>query len=223
MTIRWPIDVLTPQGLAVDIAPRSLSAPPSISGAVQVVSSDAGIWRLTLDAIPVLHDQQVKAWRGIDNLLEGRLRPIVVPITRAFQPGWGVNDALTFPVEHSDGTPFADGVGYVGQTMDVRLAGSVAVRATTASVTIAYGGEIEPSQHFSIGERLYRVRTIIYTSATAATINFRPPLREAASAGARLEFDDPCVRVKLATDDAMSLPLEANMRAFPSISFVEDV
>lgn len=223
MTPVWPIDVLTPQGLAVDIAPRSLSGPPSISGAVQVVSSDAGIWRLTLDAIPVLREQQVKAWRGIDNLLEGRLRPIVVPITRAYQPGWGINDALTYPVKHSDGAPFNDGSGYVGQTMDVRLAGSVAVRATTLNVTIGYGGEIEPGQHFSIGERLYRVRTIIYTSDATATINFRPPLREAASAGARVEFDDPVVRVKLASDDAMALPLEANMRSFPSISFVEDV
>lgn len=224
MTIRWPDQVLSPRALSVDIAPRSLSGPSSISGAVQVVSSDAGIWRVTFEGIPVVNEQKVKAWRGVAGLLEGRLNAIVVPISRFYQPAWVEGeDELVEPVPHSDDAFFSDGSGYVGSVNEVTLAGSVAARATTANVSIAYGGTLEPGQHFSIGERLYRIRTVTYTSDTAATITFRPPLREAASLGDRLEFDDPVVRVKLATDDEMQLPLDYNRWAFVAVNFVEDV
>lgn len=223
-TIRWPDTVLSPRGISVDIAPRSLSGPASISGAVQVVASDAGIWKVTFEGIPVVNEQKVKAWRGVAGLLEGRLNPIVVPISRFYQPGWVENDnSLTDPAPHSDDAFFSDGSGYVGSVNDVRLAGSVAVRATTANVVINYGGPLEPGQHFSLGERLYRIRRVTMTSGTTATITFRPPLREAASLGDRLELDDPVVRVKLANDDAMDLALDYNRWGFTSLSFVEDV
>lgn len=223
-TIRWPLQVLMPQGLSLDIASRSLSGPASVSGAVQVVASDAGIWKVTFDQVPVMREQQVKAWRGVSGLLEGRLNPILVPISRAYQPGWVENDnSLTDPVPHSDDAFFSDGSGYVGSVNDVRLAGSVAVRATTANVVVNYGGPLEPGQHFSLGERLYRIRRVTETSETTATITFRPPLREAATIGDRLELDDPVVRVKLASDDAMDLSLQANFIGFTTVTFVEDV
>jgi len=224
MTIRWPDQVLSPRALSVDIAPRSLSGPSSISGAVQVVSSDAGIWKVIFEGIPVVSEQKVKAWRGVAGLLEGRLNPIVVPISRFYQPAWVENEnELVEPVPYSDDAFFSDGSGYVGSVNSVTLAGSVAARATTANVSIAYGGALEPGQHFSIGERLYRIRTVAYTSETAATITFRPPLREAAPLGDKLEFDDPVVRVKLASDDAMDLPLDYNRWSFVAVNFVEDV
>lgn len=160
MTIRWPDQVLSPRGLSVDLASRSLSGPASISGSVQVVASDAGIWKVTFDAIPVVSEQKIKAWRAVAGLMEGRLNPIVMPISRFYQPAWveGENE-LVEPVPHSDQAFFGDGAGYVGSVNKARLAGSVAARATTANVVVTYGGQLEPGQHFSIGERLYRIRT----------------------------------------------------------------
>ncbi|MBL0934845.1 MAG: hypothetical protein IBJ07_08850 [Rhizobiaceae bacterium] len=222
-TIRWPIKVLPARNVQFDIASRSLSGPASISGAVQVVSSDAGIWKATLDGIIVTGRESILAWRGVANLLEGRLGKIVVPLCKGYQPflpEWG---GLYTAVPHSDDAFFSDGAGYVSQVIDVTLAGSVAARAVSANVNIGVADMLQPGQHFSIGERLYRLRTVTYTSDTTAAITFRPPLREAASLGDRLNFDDPVCRMRLASDSEMDLPLELNRTARPTVSFVEDV
>jgi hypothetical protein len=228
-TILWPIDALPPRMPQCDIAPRSLAGPASVSGKSQVVSSDAGIWIASFAEIPVHADEtldRILCWRAIANLLEGRLNPILVPIVpRRSQPNQAVaaEFGLFDQVPHDDDTFFDDDTGYVGGANDVRLAGSVAVRAVTANVTINYGGTLQPGHDFSIGERGYRLRTVVYTSATTATITFRPPLRDAASLGDRLEFDEPVCRMKLAEDGGMNLPLDYGYWAFPTVQFVEDV
>lgn len=219
----WPIDVLKPRKLNFNLAPRSLSGAPSVSGAVQVVSSDAGIWKATLENLGVYDIQRVKAWRGIANLLEGRLRPIVVPLTSRYQPIPDAYRPLLAPVPHSDHAFLGDGSGYVSQIIDASLASSVALRAVSASINISHADHLEPGQDFSIGERLYRIRTVTYTSDTTANITFRPPLREAATAGTRLEFDQPVCRMRLATDGEMDLDLDLDRWGFPSVNFVEDV
>jgi len=225
MTIQWPVAVLPPQNVSFDIAWRSLSGPAAISGAQQVVSSDAGIWKATFGNVIINKRDAVLVFRAIANLLEGRLGRILVPLCRGYQPKFApdVDAGLRDPVPHSDDAFFGDGTGYVGQTMDARLVGSLPPRAVSASIAVAYGGQIEPGQHFSMGERLYRVRSVVYTSETAASITFRPPLREATSAGTRLEFDDPVCRMKLAADDAMDLDLALRRFGNPTVNFVEDV
>ncbi|BCH32642.1 hypothetical protein MesoLjLc_45720 [Mesorhizobium sp. L-8-10] len=213
--------VLPVQNPGFNMAPRTLAAPPSVSGKAQVVATDAGIWKVTFGQVVVNNRQRVLAWRAIDNLLEGRLGKILVPFCRAYQPV-PTNDGLLEAVPHSDDTPFSDGTEYQGVAMSVRLSGAVAARAVSASIT-ADGGTIEPGQHFSIGERLYRVRTIVYHTTTTATITFRPPLREAAGAGAEMDFDDPVCRMRLASDDAMDLELALRRFGTPTVNFVEDL
>jgi len=224
MTIRWPVGVLPPQNVQFDIAWRSLSGAAAVSGAQQVVSSDAGIWKAKLANVVVNRRDRVLAFRAIGNLLEGRLGRILIPLCRGYQPKLASIDAgLRDPVPHSDQALFSDRTGYVSQTIDARLVGSLPLRAVSANIIIAYGGQIEPAQHFSIGERLYQVRTVTYASPTMATITFRPPLREAAALGARLEFDDPVCRMRLASDDAMDLELALRRFGNPTVSFIEDV
>lgn len=221
----WPLDVLPPRNLAFDLAPRSLSGPASVSGIAQVAASDAAIWTATYDAVPIVDDQKVKAWRAIDMLTEGRLFPVLLPFTRFYQPvPEGAEDnGLYDAVPHSDAALFSDGTGYVGRVIDVALAGSIAPRSVSANVVINYAARLEPSQHFSIGERLYRLRTVVYTSETTAGITFRPPLREAASLGTQLEFDDPVCRMKLASPGEMKLSLEYGRWGFPTVNFIEDL
>lgn len=220
----WPLDVLPPREIAVDLAPRSLAGPSSVSGFAQVVASDAGLWTITYGSVPVVTPPRVKMWRTMDVLLEGRLNPVLVPISNRYQPFAEADADLYDAVPHSDDAFFADGSGYVlAPVIDVIAAGGAALRATSIAVTINYAAVIEPGQHFSIGERMYRVRTVTYTDATHATITFRPPLREAVTAGARLEFDNPVCRMRLASDDSMRLSLDYNLWSFPSVSFIEDV
>lgn len=223
MTIRWPIGVLSPQDVMFDIAPRSLSAPASVSGQSQVVSSDAGIWKAMFANIYVKGEARVLTFRAISNLLEGRLGTILVPFCRGYQPVLTEPEGLYEPVPHSDDTFFSDGSGYVGATVEATLVSGIAARSVSATLDIAYGGTLQPGQHFSIGERGYRLRTVVYTDADTAAITFRPPLREAATAGTRLEFDDPVVRMKLASDSEMDLELQLRRFGRPTVNFVEDL
>lgn len=222
MTIRWPWSVLPPRNLSVDIAPRNLAGPSSVSGKTQVVSSDAGLWKISLEQIPVVSDDSIKTFRAIDTLLEGRLNAIVVPISRFYQPVHPDADTLGLydPVPHSDGATFSDGTGYVGGSIKVTAAHDAAVRATSLGVLVSYGGDIQPGQHFSLNERLYRIRTF---DPASGAMTFRPPLRDAVTTGTELNFDDPVCRVRLASDDAMNLPLGFGRWSFPTVNFVEDV
>lgn len=221
-TIMWPIHVLRPTSVAFNIAPRSLASPSSVSGFGQVVSSDAGIWKITFGGLVIRNRQHVLAHRAIATLLEGRLNPILVPLCRGYQPvpDGAVADGLYDEVPHDDNTFFDDESGYVGTVIDVVAAGNAAARAVSMNVTVNYAGDIEAGQHFSIGERLYKVRTF---DADTSALTFRPPLREAVTAGARLEFDNPICRVRLAGDDAMDLDLAGRKFGNPTVNFIEDL
>jgi hypothetical protein len=223
MAILWPCGLLTPTNVAWNIAPRTLAAPASVSGLTQVVATDAGIWVAKFDAIPVKSRDAILTFRAIATLLEGRLGQVLVPRCAAWGPrATGTDSDLLDMVPHSDETFFSDDTGYVGRANSIHAAAPAAVRATGITVTIIYGGLIEPGQDFSIGERMYRVRTVTYVNATTATLTFRPPLREAVTTGTALEFDDPICRMRLASDDAMNLDLAMHKYGVPTVTFLED-
>ncbi len=222
MTLRWPVGVLRPQNVSFDIAPRSLAGPSSVSGKTQVVSSDAGIWKVAYSGVVVRDRQSVLAFRGISTILEGRLVPILVPLCRGYQPVPPEADEYNLydTVPHSDETPFSDGAEYQGGVISVMAADGAPVRAVSMRVDVGLAGDIQPGQHFSIGERLYRVRSF---DADTGELTFRPPLRDAVEAAADLNFDDPVCRMRLASDTEMDLELALRRFGNPTVSFIEDV
>lgn len=226
MTIRWPCEILRPQNVAFDLDSRSLAGPASVSGATQVVASDAGIWKATYGSVIVKSRQAVLVHRALAALLEGRLGSIIVPLCSAYGPSSGAvltadEEALLEQVPHSDDSWFDDDTGYVGGLTDVVLAADAAVRATTLTATVYYApDDIQPGMHFSLGERLYRIRTY---DADTGVMTIRPPLREAVTAGDALNFDDPVCRMRLASDDGLDLELSLRKFATPTVAFIEDV
>lgn len=222
MTITWPIHVLRPRNVSFDIAPRSLAGPSTVSGAGQVVASDAGLWKISLGNILVHNSQERLAFRALATLLEGRLNPILIPLCRADQPvpAGAVAAGLYEPVPHDDDAPFDDESEYSGTVIDVVAASAAAVRAVSMTVTVNYAGDIQSGQNFSIGERLYRVRTF---DPDTNELTFRPPLREAVEIGDRLEFDNPVGRFRLATDGEMDLDLEMRRNGSPTVNLIEDI
>ncbi|TGP65454.1 hypothetical protein EN868_03115 [Mesorhizobium sp. M2D.F.Ca.ET.225.01.1.1] len=225
-TIRWPDDVLRSQNISFDLDSRSLAGPASVSGATQVISSDSGLWKATFGGVIVKSRQAVLAHRAIAALLEGRLGSILIPLCRGYGPSSGAvlsedEKALFAQVPHGDHSFFDDGTGYVGSLTNVVLAADAAVRATTLHVTVNYAADdIQPGMHFSLGERLYRIRTY---DATTGAMTIRPPLREAVTAGDILNFDDPCCRMRLMNDDGMDLQLALRRFGNPTVQFIEDV
>jgi hypothetical protein len=188
-----------------------------------VVASDAGIWKATFGNLIVKSRQAVILHRALAVLLEGRLGSILIPLCRAYQPSPDEAESAGDyeQVPHDDGAFHSDDSGYViSPIIDVVAAANATVRATTIYVTVNYAGDIQPGQHFSIGERLYRICSY---DATTGTMTIRPPLREAIVAGDRLEFDDPVCRMRLLNDDGMDLDLALRRFGTPTVQFVEDV
>jgi len=224
-TILWPRSVLKPKRDPFNIAPRTLAGPSSVSGVTQVTASDAGIWKATFSDIIIRRGSpSVLAFRAIANLLEGRLRPILVPRCCAYQPFDPGGNGAADKVPHSDTSPFSDGGLYRSRSIDIRLTSNIPLRGTTANISLVTAGQLQPGMDFSIGERMYRIRTVQMTGTNTATITFRPPAREAAPAGSEMEFDYPVCRMRLASDSEMDLDLDLiSQWSFPTVNFIEDV
>lgn len=225
----WPKSVLAPRRAQPHLAERTLSGGASISGRTQVSATDAGIWTCSYDGFPVVTRDAVLTWRAIQAYLEGRLGEIDVPLfdyENAFAPyatglDWA---ALLVPVPHSDGAYFSDGSGYVvGEIEDIVTASSAALRATSVTVTVNYGPTLQPGMIFEITHTSKGPRWYVVTSHEDDTgvMTFRPPLREAVGAGARMIFTNPKCRMRLAADSSMALALEMPRFGFPSVEFVE--
>lgn len=224
-TMLWPRSVLKPKRDPFNIAPRTLAGPSSVSGVSQVTASDAGIWKATYDQIIIKRGSaSVLAFRAIANLLEGRLHPILLPRCCAYQPFDPDWKDLLKGVPHSDTSPFQDGGLYRSRAIDIRLTSNIPLRGTTANIALVSVGQLQPGQDFSIGERMYRIRTVQMTGEAAATITFRPPAREAVPAGTEMEFDRPVCRMRLASDNEMDLDIDLTQPwTFPTVNFIEDV
>ncbi len=224
-TILWPRSILKPKRDPFNIAPRTLAGPSSVSGVTQVTASDAGIWVATFaDIIIRRGSPSVLLFRAIANLLEGRLHPILVPRCCAYQPFDPDLKDLLRKVPHSDTSPFSDGGLYRSRAIDIRLTSNIPLRGTTANIAIIAAGQLQPGQDFSIGERMYRIRTVQMTGTNTATITFRPPAREAVAAGTEMEFDRPVCRMRLASDGEMDLDVDLVAPwSYPTVNFIEDV
>ncbi|MDR6432035.1 hypothetical protein [Brucella pseudogrignonensis] len=224
-TILWPRSVLKPKRDPFNIAPRTLAGPASISGVSQVSASDAGIWKATFaDIIMKRGTASILAFRAISTMLEGRLHPILVPRCCAYQPFDPDWKDLLNRVPHSDTSPFSDGGLYRSRAIDIRLTSNIPLRGTTANIAIVAAGQLQPGQDFSVGERMYRIRTVQMTGENTATITFRPPAREAVAAETDMEFDRPVCRMRLATDGEMDLDLDLVAPwSYPTVNFIEDV
>lgn len=224
-TLIWPRSVLKPKRAPFNIASRSLAGPSSVSGIAQVAASDAGIWKASFaDIIIKRGSPAVLAFRAIATLLEGRLHPILLPRCGAYQPFDVEWRKLNIGVPHSDGTPFNDDSLYRTRAIDIRLVSNIPLRGTTANLSLVAAGILQPGQDFSIGERMYRIRTVQMTGENTAAITFRPPAREAVAAGSEMEFDNPVCRMRLVSDAEMDLDLDLiSPWTFPTVNFIEDV
>ncbi|MGO1160537.1 hypothetical protein ACTOV4_01105 [Brucella sp. C7-11G] len=221
----WPRSVLKPKRASFNIASRTLAGPSSVSGLSQVSASDAGIWKATFaDIIIKRGSSAVLAYSAIAMLLEGRLLPILLPRCGAHQPYEPDWSGLLKGVPHSDTSPFSDAALYRSRAIDIRLTSNIPLRGTTANVALVTAGQLQPGQDFSVGERMYRIRTVQMNGANAATITFRPPAREAVAAGTEMEFDNPVCRMRLASDAEMDMDLDLIAPwSFHTVNFIEDV
>lgn len=231
-TYVWPSVLKARAPAQFTPVPRSRGGGVSLSGVEQVVSSGAGIWKATIGNVAIRTSDQIRLWRSLQALLQGRVNPVLVSPCDAARTPWPL-DGTGRPImarddiPHDDGTLFSDGAGY-GQNVIVAYSIADAARGATAlTFNIDVGSALAGGEHFSIGERLYRIVTVdggeTGLGGFSYTVGIWPPLRDAAPAGSALEFDRPRCRMRLAIDDAMDVDLDLNRFASPSVTFLEDL
>jgi hypothetical protein len=206
----------------VDIEQSTVSGGVALSGDEDLIVTDGGgRWYADLPDIALHRREKIMAWRAFKSALGGGPGPFVFPICDArHQPTNG--RILT---THSDGTSFSDDTLYSQGDCDAELSAGAALRATTISITMALGKPLIGGERFTIvhptmGVRAYQIGRFSALTDAAATFNFHPPLREAATAGTKVDFN--CPRFVARIDGRMSAPLANPRFAGAAARFVED-
>lgn len=216
----WPRSLFPPRHVAINPAPVTLSGPVSLSGFRQAIASPAAVWAIKYDLMRVTQSGRLP-WRALAAQIEGRATPIVLPVydREQLRP---LAALASGGVTHSDGSSLSDGSLYRGGRVQVIAAAAAVAGAATLDVERIASGTLRPGMHFSIGLRLYRIKSVLSASGAMATLGIWPTLREAVLAGAELEFDEPVCKVRLADDGGLDLTLDTGRHALPSVSFIED-
>lgn len=81
---------------------------------------------------------------------------------------------------------------------------------------------VEAGSHFSIGERLYRVASVVDVDSDDYTVTIRPPLRSDVDNGSDVIFSTLACKCRLMTDDEMALQINSARVGFGNVKFVED-
>ena len=197
--LQWPEELMVERSLRWRLVHGTIRAEPTIGGVVQVSSSKGGpIWMAEFNNVQLRGRlRQILRWQEFEALLKGGAIPVLVPHCLRQQ-------------------------GAITVTAD----GNHPARATVLHVDAA--GDITAGQSFSLvhstyGTRLYRIARV-ETPAGAPSkriMQITPPLRQAVSNGAALNFATPACVMQLASEDSMALLLDGRKWGEPSVAFVE--
>lgn len=226
MTDRLDHAFAAPDVLRWGIVGAFISGGQSVYGETQERRTDGGgAWQAALQNIPILTTEAALAWEAL--LLRFHLGDTKVVVPRC---AGRVKAGFTHPHDlatHSDGTPFSDGMPYASALLFGSLSGSIALRATTATIVLEPGYELIGGESFTMtgpihGERLYGIASIVSQADGVATVRFGPPAREAYTAGTVVDFNDPrCVMRAQLADGADWGDYDTAWQASTSIVFRE--
>jgi hypothetical protein len=187
MTLAWPAN-LKPRTVTFEPMFRTRSGGPTLTGVSQIVKSDAGVWRAVFREMPVANPVTILAYRAFLAQLGGRESTVLVPVTGDTRwapfPGATVANYYT---SYGDGVLFGDGSAFTSTAISIVTVAAAAAGATTITIDIRAAGSIQPGHHFSIGERLYRVKTV---GANTLTYPTRTPAFPYATSLLDLSFVD---------------------------------
>jgi hypothetical protein len=199
----WPWRLLTPQKFARPrLASRVTQGPPALSGAVEVNASDGGgRWTFGVSGVALADWETVRIWDAWTAHLRGGARPFVMPFPslgtapRAIVGGQPALPGKPAPITDI----FGQDPSFGAPLIVASLHSSAALGASSLVIDIATGsalrgGELLALEHATVGWRSYQVGRVTARTGMQFTVDIEPPLREAASSSAAVEFDMPrCV------------------------------
>ncbi|WP_416192952.1 hypothetical protein [Nitrobacter sp. TKz-YC01] len=227
----FPASLMRERSGSWQILSSTASVGQSAQGAFpRVTTSGGGLWKCEYGSINLRTPDHVRAWRALEVLCDGGSAPIIVPMCdKRHFPAPIVDGKPLYAigaVPHSDGALFDDGAGYAQNIVDASVLLDAPLRAVSLALSFAAGGPLRGGEFFSIehptqGWHLYEVGTVDDQGGGNSVITFRPPLREAVTAGMYLEFDRPRCVMMLADPNVMKLTLSMRRFADTDVSFVE--
>lgn len=222
--VYWPCDVLPPTSHTLPWPEHSTRSGGRSEGGIVRQRQRDPFWRMKYEA-PLRGAAQVRLAQTLLLPTLNRNAPLSFPI---FGCGRGPGaDAFRLPnaeVPHDDDAGFDDGSFYEGTIYPASFASGAALRATRVSLLVEYGPDrILPTHYLTIGERLNQIRAVVSVSGLVVTVDLVTPLREAVSAGTRVEFDRPRGLFYIENADAAAINLQMNRFATLSLDLIEAV
>lgn len=204
--ITFDLCVFNPQTVDYRLRGVAISGGTLSAGAPTLSRTDGGgFWRCEMSGIWLRGREMLQAARALDAALDGGLERLIVPD----------RDVHLGPV------PTGVSWGVVS-----RFHIGAALRATMVTIEVDAGPILIGGEHFSLqhpgrGRRMYEIRKVISWSGDAATVQIRPPLREAVAAGLAVDFNTPGCEMKLVNPDDFFEPIRSGRSAYLKPQFVE--
>ncbi len=222
--LEFPRSLMRDRRWQMDLVAKSATGGRSFAGPMPTVRMDGGgVWMLNIGDVQVSTQDNVKAWRALGAMLDGGATDFIVP----------VREELMVPVPviyDSNGNRIyrlLDEDGFESEMISATLASSAALRATSLTIDIdtsdveLRGGEMFSLEHPTHSHKAYRIGLVTDNEDGTWDVNFRPPLREAADAGDKVQFDYPKCVMRLADPQVMDLTLERREFGQGRMSWVE--
>jgi hypothetical protein len=169
--IYWPRVLNRDRMWQWQLAARTQSGGRALSGQKPTTRFDGGgMWTATLTDVRVIQRDHVRAWRALEARLDSGVTPFVMEMREPHFIPWptvgGVEVTDQYEADHSDGSLFSDGTGYVSDVIAAEVKTAGALRATTLELVVENaaalrGGEHLSIQHDTFSHHLYTVGKVI--------------------------------------------------------------
>lgn len=225
----WPENIWKPFSWSWNLEAVTATQGPGFNGRSTVFFTENRRWVGSV-SLGQIWREAIPRHRAFINSLGGRSQVIRIPVCNyGFEVGRGSlqefqgrighsnSEISSGSVPYSDGTTFQDGSGFALMSNGP----IVAKQARPAgAVDIQLQGDLasfmSPGAFFSINDFLYEVSEV-----TPAGVKFHPPLREAVSSGAQVDYADPKILVRLSSDDGGRITQTNKIAAPITVNFEE--
>lgn len=223
--IEWPICLLTPQTMGVNLVPFTRSGGRTLGGIQSATRTDLGFWTIDYGAVLLRnrHREQWQTWNAIRQSLGGKSGLIAVRVRSGLSAPYASGDFEPMAETlHDDDTPFDDETPYVQGAISIVSVGVTPIGATQIRLRRVWAGVNLVGVRFSYGHALYETGPLVDADGDVFTLPISPTVRATIPDGAELEFDQLSCICRLADDRGMDVPQDAISRnSLPSLSFVE--
>lgn len=195
----YPSRALGANSLQLRLVGQAITGGVSLSGEAQFAdASGGGRWIGDFGDVSLMTREARLMYRRFVAAADGGAQWLIVPIAdRLHQP---VNSRYTGTDPVGLDTWVSDVTSWSAEDVTATTTADMALSATSCSFNITapkplLGGELFSILHATQGWRLYRVSRVVsggtVGTAVSTVVKFRPPLREAVTTGAAMNFDSP--------------------------------